>query len=66
MNTFERKKVNDYVSFPFVLDMNNFLKPYDAITIEDHPDLLLERERLKNQYLEEKLTSSFADPLRRK
>lgn len=29
MNTFERKKVNDYVSFPFVIDMNNFLKPYD-------------------------------------
>lgn len=50
MNTFERKKVNDYVSFPFVLDMNNFLKSYDSITIEDHPDLLLERERLKQQY----------------
>ncbi|CAK65339.1 unnamed protein product (macronuclear) [Paramecium tetraurelia] len=66
MNTFERKKVNDYVSFPFVLDMNNFLKPYDQILIEDHPDLLEEREKLKQQYEKEKLQSCFSDPLRRK
>ncbi|CAD8079535.1 unnamed protein product [Paramecium primaurelia] len=66
MNTFERKKVNDYVSFPFVLDMNNFLKPYDQIIIEDHPDLLEEREKLKLQYEQEKLQSCFSDPLRRK
>ncbi|CAD8205300.1 unnamed protein product [Paramecium pentaurelia] len=66
MNTFERKKVNDYVSFPFVLDMNNFLKPYDQIVIEDHPDLLEEREKLKLQYEQEKLQGCFSDPLRRK
>ncbi|CAK62005.1 unnamed protein product (macronuclear) [Paramecium tetraurelia] len=66
MNTFERKKVNDYVSFPFVLDMNNFLKPYDQILIEDHPDLLEERERLKIQYEQEKSQGCFSDPLRRK
>lgn len=33
MTTFDRKKVNDYVSYPFLLDMNNFLKDYNDIVI---------------------------------
>ena len=42
-NTFERKKVNNWVSYPFVVDMNNFLRPYDEIEVKDDSEFLKER-----------------------
>jgi ubiquitin carboxyl-terminal hydrolase 47 len=28
-STFERKKINNRVSYPFILNMNEFMQPYD-------------------------------------
>ena len=35
METFDRKKVNNWVSYPFILDMNKFMLPYDKIVVEE-------------------------------
>jgi len=55
LESFERKKVNNYVSYPFVLDMNKFLKSFDEIQVEENKELLetiskeKEKEKEKTQ-----------------
>jgi len=40
LETFNRKKVNNWVSYPFVLDMNNFMRSYEDIIVQDETEFL--------------------------
>lgn len=46
--------------------MNNFLQDFDKIEIIEQTDLLMEREKLKQQYQEEQaIRGCMDDPLKR-
>lgn len=44
-----RKKINHSVHFPFVLNMNKFLKDYDDIVPYDPPKLTPEQKKLQDE-----------------
>lgn len=71
METFVRKKVNNWVSYPFVLDMNNFMLPYDEMVVQDDTEFLEERKRIlaeeaNKPSIVRHVDGDFEDPLRRR
>ena len=52
-STFTREKINDFVSFPLVLNFNNYMNGYDGIKnkFSDDPDEEFFKEK---SYLEKK------------
>lgn len=66
--TFQRKKINNWISYPFVLDMNNYMRPYEDIVVLDDTEFLQERERIMAQQptLIRHVDGDFEDPLRRR
>jgi ubiquitin carboxyl-terminal hydrolase 47 len=69
LQTFTRKKVNNWVSYPFVLDMNNFMRPYDEIIVNEDTEFLKQEPKIETELkptLIRHIDGDFEDPLRRR